>query len=1111
MTEHKFAYWVFLCHCQPDNVPDRPASDGQRVCWGDWWQEELKNYLVPTELAGQLNACGETVPERIGPIFQDLTAASDDAGLSESARQALEQARFLVVVCSPRSAKSPRVNETVRYFKLLGRGSRILPVVVAGEPNASGQDAGNAAADNECFVPALRHPVRPDGSLDTTRSELGFIFADARQLADRREVSAEDEQNGAVELATAKIQLIAGILGVGFSGLWGHEIKRRFAEAKVVARDARPPNREDSHPAEAAKPELLAARQHIEELRNELRAAQAQVLAAQQPMSEVAGQVAAARSQAVAAESKALEARQQVHEAQAQLEAARHQILELQTKFLGMQNLAPDLQSQIEAVQTVAREAQRQLDEVRKQASQAEGEVAVARNEARAGQNNLLEAQRQVREAQNRVREIEDQAGLTQSQLAAAQNLAQLAEIKALDAQQKVRTEQSQTDAVREEARALNERWLEAQRQLRAAQIQAQEIQAQSRASRRLTQVFAILAVLALIAAASLVLWQQKKLAAAKAGAGAVMAVETVPLSRVLDREQIQQALRQFAGVRPDPKLFRSLDELAAQIPVAEIPDALNLAAALLDDPQRGHFQEELLGHWCQTNSTAAFDWSCQLTNMDFQQRSLEKIIPALPAENFTNQVARLNALNPLPGEQIYALLFQRWAESDPVQAIEQRTQIPGHDAEGQIVSAILDTWGEQHPEAALNWLAAQPDSTGLPAGTWRDALMVDLIDGWAARDLESAAAACEELPAGRAKTKARERVLSQRIAQAPALAAALVHNLPPGDYRQQALAELCQHWLGTNTPTLLDWAESLPSATERNFVTNQFVTNWAGEDPAAAAQFASQHAELPGNVLGEIAGAWFPNDFAATTNWIAGLSGGEKKDAVLLTVVEPWAERDPQGMMAFAFALPAGELQTRFLTAASRQLAARDFSKTVECLQPLSDPALRQGILEAAARNCDLARLNPAAEFIAAMPVGDDQQAAMRGLLATWTATDPEAAANWVAAFPETNPQPEAAADILKTWSQSEPSAAANWLTHSPARTGNQAMISALIEGSLVKYPAFAAEWTLSVADEKLREKFQFLVAREWIKADPTAATRWIDSLNLPDETKHSLKASGM
>jgi uncharacterized coiled-coil DUF342 family protein len=392
----------------------------------------LRSFSIPAEFAGQINARAEIIPERIDPIFQDQEEQPGNASLSERIRQALEQSKCLIVICSPRSAKSLQVNEVVRYFQQLGRGNRILPIVIAGEPNASDGKKPGASPDDECFVPALRHPVKPDGMLDTSRRDRGYIFADARHGDAKREILAEEYQNGETELETAKIQLIAGLIGVGFNGLWGREQKRRFAEAQIQVRKAR---------------------QQVQDLRNQAR--------------EALGGVEEARNQAQAAESKVLDAQHLVRETQNQLEDARNQVREAQNKFLEIQNLPQDVKGQIQQAQDKAREAQSQLEDARNQARAAESKVLEAQNQAREAQNQVEEARSQCREEQNRIREIQNQTRDAQSQIQEAQN--------------KAREAQSQLEDARNQARAAESKVLEAQDQAREAQNQVEEARSQCR------------------------------------------------------------------------------------------------------------------------------------------------------------------------------------------------------------------------------------------------------------------------------------------------------------------------------------------------------------------------------------------------------------------------------------------------------------------------------------------------------------------------------------------------------------------------------------------------------------------------------------------------------
>lgn len=1279
MTENKFTYWAFLSYSQQDNCETRPgAQDVVSLRWGDWLHDVLQAFSIPADFAGQINARGEIIPERIDPIFQDGEEQSENASLNEPLRQALEQSKCLIVICSPRSARSLHVNEAVRYFKQLGRGNRILPIVIAGEPNAGEANKPGSSPDQECFVPALRHPVQPDGTLDTTRRDRGPIFADARYGEDKREILANDHQHADTELETARIQLIAGLIGVGFNGLWGREQRRRFAEAQQLAREAQ---------------------EQIQAARTQAQTAQSQVLEIQNQAREARAQLEEARRQARAAEGKVLAAQDQAREAQNQLEAARNQVRDAQNKVLEIQNLPQDVKSQIQEAQNQAREAQHQVQELEAQTREAQAQIQEARDQARQAQDQAEEARHQARAAEAKVLEAQHQARETQNQLEAARSQVREAEEKVLAIQSqvqkmenRVREAQSQAEEARQQARAAESKVLEAQRQAqeaekqieqahdearaaqdkiqsmqdqtrdaqsqiqqaqqqtreadnRAAQTQNQveEIQQKTQAARRLSKVLAIMAVLALLAAgmaASVALRQRKTASLALARAAEAEARESALAASSTNRESIWQTLQKISGAEPEANQRRRLDELAARIPTEAIPEALKASAILADDRQRSRFQKQLLVRlgevnppsamagasaiegrivnedgsidsymglqlavldgWRKTDLPGALGWVLQLPDAEARQRALEEIIPALAADNPQAALAQLNDMEPAPGERSYTLLFQHWAATDPVQAIQHWQTIPDQDDRDKVRDAILAVWVDQQPEAALNWVKSQPDSESknqametcigglaktdvpkalaltesLPEGSWRNTMIAGLFNDWAGKDLASATTACQQLPDGLAKEKAGEYVLSRRIDQDPASAAEAVKNLPPGDHRQQAIEQLCQRWAGADLPAVLAWAQSLPSETERAAAFNQLAARWADKDPQAAIQFAGQHPDLSSDALGEIGKAWAKNDLAAATSWVESLPDGEKKDAVLLAMAgatagnepalaakyctlfttaptqpmleqvraiagtlakddisgavewarglkaetarqaalsafsEAWAQNDPKGMAAYALGLPAGEAQTEYLTAACAALAMCDFPGTLALLQPLTDDELRRGLIEQAVRGCDLPHLDQAAKYIAAMPAGKDQEAAIQGLLSRWTPTDPEMAVNWLRSFPENNPQTEPMQLVIKAWSQAEPAAVARWLANLPVGTASAGMVNAFLDGAVGKYPEFAGQWAKSVTDETKRKDYVLQVARQWMKTDPSAATNWIDRLDFPEEIKAPLKA---
>jgi hypothetical protein len=150
---------------------------------------------------------GQPVPVRLFPVFRDREELPTSTDLGMMLQQALDESRYLVVICTPRSARSKWVNEEVLHFKKSGRGNRVLCLIADGEPNAIDPAM-------ECFPPAVIHPLDALGKLDFSLFEEP-IAADARPQRDGKRA--------------ALLKLIAGLAEVGLDELRqrDHEWVRR--------------------------------------------------------------------------------------------------------------------------------------------------------------------------------------------------------------------------------------------------------------------------------------------------------------------------------------------------------------------------------------------------------------------------------------------------------------------------------------------------------------------------------------------------------------------------------------------------------------------------------------------------------------------------------------------------------------------------------------------------------------------------------------------------------------------------------------------------------------------------------------------------------------------
>jgi TIR domain-containing protein len=200
-ADSQFHYWAFISYNQHD------ATHARRL------HKELETFRVPRGLVGR-RAGDRTIPRRLIPIFRDRDELPSAGDLTGKVREALEASNALIVICSPYAAASPWVNEEIRTFKMLGRGERIFPFIVDGEPYASDHPALGLP---ECFPSTLRFAVAADGTLTDRRSDP--LAADAREGKDGR--------------SNARLKLIAGLLGIGFDDLRRRQLARKRQRRRI--------------------------------------------------------------------------------------------------------------------------------------------------------------------------------------------------------------------------------------------------------------------------------------------------------------------------------------------------------------------------------------------------------------------------------------------------------------------------------------------------------------------------------------------------------------------------------------------------------------------------------------------------------------------------------------------------------------------------------------------------------------------------------------------------------------------------------------------------------------------------------------------------------------
>jgi hypothetical protein len=124
--------------------------------WAKWLQRKLEAYNIPVVIRNEKDEVVKRLDKpqkmRVFRYRADLNTVS----LSEGLAKELDDARWLIVICSPNSAQSTWVGKEIQHFLDIGRRDHILPFIVSGTSYSDNE--------NECLNPALKAAF-PDGDI----------------------------------------------------------------------------------------------------------------------------------------------------------------------------------------------------------------------------------------------------------------------------------------------------------------------------------------------------------------------------------------------------------------------------------------------------------------------------------------------------------------------------------------------------------------------------------------------------------------------------------------------------------------------------------------------------------------------------------------------------------------------------------------------------------------------------------------------------------------------------------------------------------------------------------------------------------------------------------
>ena len=219
--------------------------------WAKWLQKKLEHYKFPTNLNGRTD-----LPKYIRPTFRDVTDLTPGI-LAEEINNALCQSEWLIIICSPRSAKSPWVCKEAQKFIDLGRADHIIPFVIEGKP-FSDDDV------TECYPKALLHLVGGDELLAANINEMGRNAAAIKVVARMFNLKFDalwqryEREQRRKRWRWVSSSILIALLGLSIGGYFVRQnTKLEINQSRFVAEKALAIAEEDSYLARKLAVEVL--------------------------------------------------------------------------------------------------------------------------------------------------------------------------------------------------------------------------------------------------------------------------------------------------------------------------------------------------------------------------------------------------------------------------------------------------------------------------------------------------------------------------------------------------------------------------------------------------------------------------------------------------------------------------------------------------------------------------------------------------------------------------------------------------------------------------------------------------------------------------------------
>jgi hypothetical protein len=280
-------------------------------------------------------------------------------------------------------------------------------------------------------------------------------------------------------------------------------------------------------------------------------------------------------------------------------------------------------------------------------------------------------------------------------------------------------------------------------------------------------------------------------------------------------------------------------------------------------------------------------------------------------------------------------------------------------------------------------------------------------------------------------------------------------------------------------------------------------LKGWAKLDPMAALDYVGSQTE--GRGRGTILETWAGSDPGAAERWALDNFTGEGANPFMTSVIRGIAGNDLALATRLTEGMPASDERGRAIGALTDALFLQGIDAAKNFPASITDDAMRGGLISMIGSR--LANKNPedAAQWLASIGEGADQQRAARNVADALAKTDPTKAATWLKSL-QPEARGEAARGIIPVMASGDINnitQTATWVASLAGTPGYDHVVEEFVWSCNTRAPEQSAAWIQGVTNVDQQRRLYHRMLGEWAQKDAGAVKQWVAANSVPDDIR--------